>query len=194
VIAHALAVKAPASAKKPKSMVSEAKKVALAVELIQLGARLQLLEHETPMSYEKLLALYKEVAGKSPSKGQLPFSVDYFMTWSENIHASLFANIHTYLTKAADMDDAQALIKSYRLYLIQVKTCGMEAKLSITRAWRLVKFLENDMIQTTPCTKCGGSFLTHPYEIAKHHVCGLCNPPARAGKTLAQTMKEAVMA
>jgi len=24
--------------------------------------------------------------------------------------------------------------------------------------------------------------VTHPHEIAKHYVCGLCNPPARAGK------------
>jgi flagellar transcriptional activator FlhC len=24
--------------------------------------------------------------------------------------------------------------------------------------------------------------VTHPYEIAKHYVCGMCNPPARAGK------------
>ena len=45
-----------------------------AVALIQLGARLQVLESETSLSYERLLRLYKEVAGKSPSKGQLPFS------------------------------------------------------------------------------------------------------------------------
>ena len=32
------------------------------------------------------------------------------------------------------------------------------------------------------CSKCGGHFVTHPHEIAKHYVCGLCNPPARAGK------------
>jgi hypothetical protein len=24
--------------------------------------------------------------------------------------------------------------------------------------------------------------VTHPHEIARHYVCGLCNPPARAGK------------
>ncbi len=179
----AAAVPKAAVAKKPKSMVNEAKKVALAVELIQLGARLQLLEQETPMSYEKLLILYKEVAGKSPSKGQLPFSIDYFMSWRENIHSSLFANIYTYLTKASDLDNAQALIKSYRLYLMQVRTCGMDPELSITRAWRLVKFMDNDMIHMMPCTKCRGNFITYPYEIAKHHVCGLCNPPGRAGKT-----------
>ncbi len=34
----------------------------------------------------------------------------------------------------------------------------------------------------TKCRKCGGHYVTHPHEIAKHYVCGLCQPPARAGK------------
>jgi hypothetical protein len=52
----------------------------------------------------------------------------------------------------------------------------------VTRAWRLVKFVDNGMLTMTPCSKCGGHFVTHPHEIARHYVCGLCNPPARAGK------------
>ena len=84
-----------------KSILTEAKQIDTAVELIRLGARLQVLESETDLSYERLLRLYKEVAGKSPSKGQLPFSTDWFMTWQPNIHASLFLNIHEYLNKAA---------------------------------------------------------------------------------------------
>ena len=58
-----------------KSIVSESADIQRAVTLINLGARLQVLESVTSLSYERLLRLYKEVAGKSPSKGQLPFSV-----------------------------------------------------------------------------------------------------------------------
>ena len=83
-----------------KSILTEAKQISRAVALISLGARLQVLESETDLSYERLLRLYKEVAGKSPSKGQLPFSTDWFMTWQPNIHASLFLNIHEYLNKS----------------------------------------------------------------------------------------------
>jgi flagellar transcriptional activator FlhC len=54
--------------------------------------------------------------------------------------------------------------------------------LSVTRAWRLVKFVDNGMLTMTKCSKCGGHFVTHPHEIARHYVCGMCNPPARAGK------------
>src|SRR4029450_3674787 len=128
-----------------KSILTEAKQIDTAVELIRLGARLQVLESETDLSYERLLRLYKEVAGKSPSKGQLPFSTDWFMTWQPNIHASLFLNIHEYLNKAAELDEIDTVIKAYKLYLEQITAQGLEAMLSVTRAWRLAKFRDNGL-------------------------------------------------
>jgi len=165
-----------------KSILTEAKQIDRAVELIHLGARLQVLESETDLSYERLLRLYKEVSGKSPSKGQLPFSTDWFMTWQPNIHASLFLNIHEYLNKVAALDEIDVVIKAYQLYLEQVRAQGLEPQLSVTRAWRLIKFVDAGMLTMTACRQCGGHFVTHPHEIAKHYVCGLCEPPARAGK------------
>src|SRR6187399_379366 len=165
-----------------KSILTEAKQISRAVALIGLGARLQVLESETDLSYERLLRLYKEVAGKSPSKGQLPFSTDWFMTWQPNIHASLFLNIHEYLNKSSELDEIDAVIKGYQLYQEETSAQGLEALLSVTRAWRLVKFVDNGMLTMTKCSKCGGQFVTHPHEIARHYQCALCNPPARAGK------------
>ena len=165
-----------------KSILTEAKQIERAVTLINLGARLQVLESETDLSYERLLRLYKEVAGKSPSKGQLPFSTDWFMTWQPNIHSSLFLNIHEYLNKSAAIDEIDTVIKAYKLYLEQISAQDLDPQLSVTRAWRLVKFVDNGMLTLTECSKCKGKFVTHPHEISKHYVCGLCNPPARAGK------------
>ena len=165
-----------------KSVIIEAKDIGLAIELIELGARLQLLEAETNLSRERLLKLYKEVRHESPPKGMLPFSTDWFMTWQPNIHASLFLNIHEYLNKVAEMDEIDTVIKAYQLYLEQTQAQGLEALLSVTRAWRLVKFIDNGMLTMTKCSKCGGHFVTHPHEISRHYVCGLCNPPARAGQ------------
>ena len=165
-----------------KSVLGESRQIERAVHLIEMGARLQVLESETELSYERLLRLYKEVAGKSPSKGQLPFSTDWFLTWQPNIHASLFHNIYVYLHKTSELEPVDALIKAYGLYTEQVGACGLEPQLSITRAWRLVRFMENKMLQMTPCSRCGGHFVTEPYENAHQFVCGLCEPPARAGK------------
>ena len=168
-----------------KSIVGESRDITLAVHLIKLGARLQVLESETNLSYERLLKLYKEVEGKSPSKGMLPFSTDWFMSWQPNIHSSLFLNIYEYLNKSSAIDEIDAVIKAYELYVEKTKALGFEAVLTITRAWRLVKFVDAGMVQLTSCTCCGGKFVTHTNELTANYVCGLCNMPARAGKTRA---------
>ena len=168
-----------------KSVLNESREIERAVALIQLGARLQVLESETNLSYERLLRLYKEVAGRSPSKGQLPFSTDWFLTWQPNIHSSLFLNIYEHLAKVSALEDIDAIMKAYKLYSEQITACAMEPILSLTRAWRLVKFIDNNMLSMTRCSKCGGHFVTEPYENSRHFECGLCTPPARAGKSTA---------
>ena len=169
--------KAPA-----KSVLNESRQIERAAMLIQMGARMQVLESETTLSYERLIRLYKEVAGKSPSKGQLPFSTDWFLTWQENIHSSLFLNIYEYLSKGVDLDAVELLTKAYRLYNEQITIAEVEPLLSFTRAWRLVKFVDAGMLNRTACTQCKGQFVTELYE-NRHYTCGLCNPPARAGKS-----------
>jgi flagellar transcriptional activator FlhC len=43
-----------------KSVVNEAEQIQLAMEMIRLGARLQLLESQTTLSRERLIKLYKK--------------------------------------------------------------------------------------------------------------------------------------
>lgn len=166
-----------------KSVVSEGRQIALATELINLGARLQVLEAETTLSRERLIKLYKELKGVSPPKGMLPFSTDWFVTWHPNIHASLFIDIHDYLVSNTTVRGVEALIKAYRLYLEHVESQGHEAMLSLTRTWMLLRYFESKLLQTAPCTKCKGRFVVHSLELYDHYVCGLCNPPSRAGRS-----------
>lgn len=168
-----------------KSVLNESRQIERAAMLIEMGARMQVLESETTLSYERLIRLYKEVAGRSPSKGQLPFSTDWFLTWQENIHSSLFLNIYEYLSKGVDLDAVELLTKAYRLYNEQVQAAEIDPLLSFTRAWRLVKFVDAGMLTRTQCSKCKGQFITELYE-NRHYTCGLCNPPARAGKSKAK--------
>lgn len=165
------------------SILDESRQILRAKELIDLGARLQVLKGETDLSYERLLKLYKEVAGKSPSKGQLPFSTDWFITWQPNVHSSLFMNIYQHLHSVAPNEaSVDLMIKAYKLYQEQTVLLETEPVLSITRAWRLLKFMNSKMLTMTQCTRCKGQFVTETLRHPRHHVCGLCNPPARAGK------------
>ena len=94
-------------------------------------------------------------------------------------------NIYEYLSKGVDADAIEVLTKAYRLYNEQVQALELEPLLSFTRAWRLVKFVDAQMLTRTQCSKCTGMFVSEMYENAKHYECGLCNPPARAGKSKA---------
>lgn len=166
-----------------KSIVLEAKEITLAIELIELGARLQLLEAETSLSRDRLIKLYKELKGVSPPKGMLPFSTDWFTTWLPNIHSSLFYNIYRFMRQQGGCDNMQAVVKSYRLYLEHFQMQDSEPVLGLTRAWTLVRFFDSGMLQMTPCARCRGSFVAHAHDPQHGVLCGLCQPPSRAGKT-----------
>lgn len=166
-----------------KSILTEAKQIQLASELIRLGARLQVLEVNSNLSRERLVKLYKEIRGVSPPKGMLPYSEDWFMSWQPNIHSSLFINIYNYITTYSDINGVDALIKAYRLYLEHLNANDLEQVLSLTRAWTLVRFVESEVLCLAPCRKCTGKFLVHSLDIHSNHICGLCNIPSRAGKT-----------
>lgn len=169
-----------------KSLLNEMLQVQLAIDLIELGARLQVLEIETDLSRARLIRLYKEVRGVSPPKGMLPFSTDWFITWLPNIHSSLFYNIYDNLVSYHGCERMEAFVKAYRLYLEQVGVCEGELVLGLTRAWTLVRFFESEMLELVTCTCCGGRFVAHAHAPQRGYVCGICQPPSRAGKTRKQ--------
>ncbi|WP_233851744.1 flagellar transcriptional regulator FlhC [Paraburkholderia sp. HD33-4] len=175
-----------------KSVVLEVREITLAIELIELGARLQLLEAETSLSRDRLIKLYKELKGVSPPKGMLPFSTDWFMTWQPNFHSSLFYNIYRFMAGHGGCRAIESIVKSYRLYLEHVQLHDDEPVLSLTRAWTLVRFFDSGMLQMSACRRCSGHFVAHAHDPQHAFVCGLCQPPSRAGKTkkAAQTRAE----
>ena len=171
------------SKKAIKSVLDDAAQVELAKSLILQDARLQVLESETNLSRDRLIRLYKEIHKKSPPKGMLPFSTDWYTTWQPNIHSSLFMNLYQALIKSSELEDGQALVQAYTMYREQITNLGLPEVLSMTRAWRLVKFFDAGMMTTTACTSCRGRFVVHTFELVDDYVCGLCNMPSRAGKT-----------
>ncbi|MEO1855533.1 MULTISPECIES: flagellar transcriptional regulator FlhC [Chromohalobacter] len=173
-----------------KSLVGEMLQVQLAIELIDLGARLQVLETETDLSRGRLIKLYKEVRGMSPPKGMLPFSTDWFITWLPNIHSSLFYNIYWSLLEDCGCERMSAFVKAFRLYLEQVSLDESEPVLGLTRAWTLIRFFESGMMQLSACTSCGGHFVAHAHSPDQDFVCGICQPPSRAGKTRKKRQEE----
>jgi flagellar transcriptional activator FlhC len=177
-----------------KTVTEDAQEVFRAIALIELGARMQVLETELTLSRDRLTRLYREVRGMSPPKGMLPFSADWYMPWLPNIHASLFFNTYLFLRKEASCSHLDALTKGYRLYLEHCTRAEAEPVLDLTRAWTLVRFFEAEMLQLTACSRCTGKYVAHKHDLQKGVVCGACQPPSRAGKTRKAAARAAVQA
>jgi len=181
-----------------RSVVRDAQDILLASDMIRLGARLQVLQAETTLSYDRLARLYREIKGCSPPKGMLPFSVDWYMTWLPNIHSSVFHSIYTYMDTYTPAKKAQALVAAYRVYLEQADvgraTPGSEPVLSFTRAWMLIRFFDSQLLQISTCERCQGGFIAHAHDPQAGYVCAVCRPPPRAGKTRAHAQVSAEQA
>nr|WP_282553617.1 flagellar transcriptional regulator FlhC [Providencia sneebia] len=166
-----------------KSIIKEASDICLAMELISLGARLQMLESETRISRGRLIRLYKELRGCPPPKGMLTFSTDWFMTWKHNIHSSMFYNAYQFLINTGYCVGIDAILKAYKLYIEQCIPGGNEEPLlALTRAWTLVRFVDSGMLQSSICCGCEGFFITYAHIPQNSFTCSLCNPPSRAIK------------
>ena len=166
-----------------KNLLQEVHEVHVAMELISLGARMQILESETSLSRRRLLRLYKELRGCPPPKGMLPFSEDWFMSWEQNIHSSMFYNIYLYLMKTEKGPSINVLMKTYRLYLEQCYAQSHEKPvLDLTRAWTLLRFIDCGIVSRKACRICHGGFVVITENIKNPFTCSLCSPPSRALK------------
>ncbi|MHD0644022.1 FlhC family transcriptional regulator [Pseudomonas aeruginosa] len=166
-----------------QSYVDEMYRVQLAIQLIKLGGRIQIIQSATKLKPQVLNRLFKEITGVSPQKGLLPYSTEWFLTWMPNIHSSLFYNIYLcILAGNSDLSKTDVFIRAYRLYLEQIGLEKSEFQLPLTRAWFLVKFFEGKEFGMVPCKECGGRFVAYAYTPCQDYTCGICKPPSRAGK------------
>lgn len=170
---------------------------AVAVKLIKLGARLQVLESVKSVSKPKKVQIYKELTGKSPSKGMLPSSADWFLLGQANAHASSYYALHRAMVLATGKDDVITLIKAYEAYLdlIEAKfnengVLSEEPFFSINRAWTLLRFIKGKLLNTSECISCHGKFIVSADDIHHGYLCLFCNPPARISRSVFTTSED----
>jgi flagellar transcriptional activator FlhC len=163
----------------PRSALQDASDTQLAIELIGLGARPQVVEAEVALSRSRVYRLYRELTGASPPKGMLPFSADWFVTWRPNAHASYLLSVHEFMQQRAGLPGIRALLNSYRVYAGQLRASNEACLISFTRFWTLVRFREGGLLQLSMCGCCGGRYVTHAHEPLGTFICSLCEPPSR---------------
>ena len=95
----------------------------------------------------------------------------------------MFYNVYAFMIKSQSCRGVEAVIRAYKLYLEQCPVPpGEQPVLALTRAWTLVRFVDSGMLESAPCSCCGGSFIAHAHQPLSSFVCSLCQPPSRAIK------------
>lgn len=142
--------------RKKVSVKEDAEQVIKAIRLICRGARINLLELETDLSYERITQLYHEVQGKSPPKGMLPASALWQKEWHNRVHSTIFYGFYRQVAqRKSNLCEIDRLICAYDLYLDHVPLIGNpEALLSFMRAWTLIDFVNQGQLAMQLCQKC----------------------------------------
>jgi flagellar transcriptional activator FlhC len=164
-----------------KSSSGDEQENARASALVKLGAQLQVLESATKLPRERLLRLYKDIHKKSLPTQMAPIAMDWFMNWQPNTHASLFLNLYACLEQVSRLDEVETLVRSYRVYQEQLRVLDLPEVLSVTHAWRLVKFVDSGILALTPCTRCQAAFVVPTPDLHEMFVCLLCRTSSRSG-------------
>ena len=163
------------------TLIARHQRTAIALQLMELKAPINVIASETGLGQPLLRRMYQEHIGHSPPRGILPFSVDWFLKWRPNLHASLFANLYLDLAHSG-LTRTERLIAAYQRYLSELE-CFDDPKplLSVARAWILLRFCRQTMLQLTPCCQCSGHYISSGYQPASSFFCGLCHVPSHAG-------------
>jgi flagellar transcriptional activator FlhC len=72
-----------------REIFKEMNLIKVAVGMMELGVRAQIIQAETGLSKAFLKKVFKGLNVRS-SKGMLPFSAEWFLSWDKNIHSSFF--------------------------------------------------------------------------------------------------------
>jgi flagellar transcriptional activator FlhC len=161
--------------KAARRIFDEAEAVLKAAELIRLGVRMHVLEAEFAFSRDRMIRLYREIHGVAPQKGMIPSSAEWFTPRMANLHASLFTNIFLSLERNNALSRVELLARAYSLYREHFELTGQAVLMDVTRAWTLLRFLDEAVLSLLPCGHCAGHYIVHRRELAKPHVCGFCS-------------------
>ena len=177
-----------------RPLEEEARAVALAAELMRLGARRPVVEAETGLSGERLTRLYVEVTGQAPARGQLPHSPAWFLHRSVGLHVALFDGWRRRLLQQAGLSGSPALMTAYRLYREETARLGLVAALDFTRAWSLVRFLGAGLLVHHACPRCGLVHVGAPRAPLAARLCAGCQPsPVQAARQARATASATLM-
>lgn len=154
---------------------AEAEQILAAIKLCSLGARPPLIELMTGMDRKRSIKLFQEINGYQAPRGRQAGIAEWFFNGHEtNIQCTYFITQYK-KTVQHGIDPNMAIIAAYESYLAVCNACSTPPKLSIDRAYQVVRNVEfeNEYVITW-CDQCTCRYLIHRYALKTDANCPVC--------------------
>lgn len=144
---------------------------ALAVELLSLRARINIISEATGLSMKILRKAYFDMHGKSPPSGSLKFNPNFIY---KSISKSKEATIFVFFFRIENHDEfSRRCISAYNRYEAYVlKLSKIQPLLDVSDCWMLAKWSICGVIKLSRCGKCRSAKLIIN-DFQKNH-CPIC--------------------
>lgn len=149
------------------------KRLAIAKEVIELGARPAIAAIMADIDPGQAIALYFEIHGVRPPRGMLPSSPEwYFQNNQRIIASSAFMSIYNRIVNNAEKASVSEFIGAYRLF--KKVSNGDNLGLDIGRAWVLMRLVKAGLIKEKSCRRCESFTITPNNVIFNGDDCQVC--------------------
>jgi hypothetical protein len=150
------------------------KKLELAQGIIEKGGRTSIVRAVCQISKVSALQLHKEIFGRGPSAGLLPYDPDWITKSPENcLHASIYFNIYQTLSRNTSACKGEIYLSAYTLY--EQTLMGKPAVLNINRAWHIGQQISMAYICGMVCKRCNSIYVAIKEFPDPYKLCPLCD-------------------
>lgn len=145
-----------------------------AQNLIKLGARPPIVSSLVrDIRKSDISAMYLEVHGVTPPKGQLPSQTRYyFSSYTTKLHSSILSSLYQIL-RQQQSNHADAMIYAYTFY-INTFIFDDHPRIEFDRFWALLREIQTNKIAQVRCTSCNSRFIEDSSALINENSCPAC--------------------
>ncbi|WP_027156659.1 FlhC family transcriptional regulator [Methylobacter luteus] len=153
------------------------RKLNLATGIIKKEGRPTIVRAVCRISKASAVQLYKEIHGKGPSSGLLPYDPEWVMKSPENcLHASVYCNIHETLVRAeTDAWRGEIFLEAYERYEETFAFRRQPVLLNINRAWFIERQISLSDVSRMSCGRCNYTYATIKEYPEGYKFCPICD-------------------
>ena len=150
------------------------RKLDLAKGIIEKGGRPSIVRAVCGISKASSLQLHREIHGKGPNAGLLPYDCDWIAKSPLNcLHASIYFNVYKKLSSSCKAPKGEIYLKSYTLY---EQIAGNQPKiLNINRARHICQQLGLANLCGETCHRCHITYIAIKEFPAPFDLCPICD-------------------